>query len=79
MKRIKRPTALSLISLGLGLVAAVLFVMSGSLLPLIMAVICFIVSAVGRKRESYDDYRNRYEERFGMSDVESDDASAEKE
>ena len=46
----------------------VLFVLTGSFLFIIAAFIFLFISGFARKRESYDDYRKRYDERYGMND-----------
>jgi hypothetical protein len=78
MRRLRKSTALSIILAGIAMLAFFLFVISGSFIPLILALILLIISGYARKKESYEAYRDRYEERFGMTpdDEKPDDPAA---
>jgi hypothetical protein len=72
MKRIKKNTPLSIVLLGLGAFSLPAMFVTGNLLLGIGAVLLISISFAARKTESYDDYRNRYDQKFGTDD-ESDD------
>jgi hypothetical protein len=66
MRRLRKNTATSMVLGGLSIVCFVLFGMSGALVIAVLAVVLLVASGFARKRESYDDYRKRYEEEFGL-------------
>ena len=72
MRRLSRRTAPSMILGGLALTLFTFFVLSGSFLFIILAFILLFISGFTRKRESYDDYRKRYDERYGVNDEEQE-------
>ncbi len=76
MKRLSKNSILSVILASLAISFFLIFIASGSFIPLIIAAILLVSSGFARKRESYEDYRDRYEQKFGMSedeDTASDD------
>ncbi len=70
--RVRRPTILSLILAGFGIFFLFVFITTGIILALIAAGILLITSPFARKRESFDEYRERYERQYGISDDEED-------
>jgi hypothetical protein len=72
MKRIKKNTPLSIVLLSLGAVSLPAMFVTGNLLLGIGAVLLISISFAARKTESYDDYRNRYDQKFGTDDEPDD-------
>jgi hypothetical protein len=68
MKRIKKNTPLSMVLMSLGAFSLPLMFVTGNLLLGILSVVLIIGGFMARKTESYDEYRNRYEAKYGMSD-----------
>ena len=73
MKRIRKGTILSAILTGFSLMLLVLAFYAGSLFFGGAAVVLFVLGQLARKRETYDDYRARYEEKYGMAEPEEDE------
>ena len=73
MKRYKKGTALSYILVGIsGVSIVLLFLSGGNVLFGILAIMLFIFSRFAMKKESYLDYRDRYEEKYGLKDETED-------
>ena len=68
--RKRRRTIASSILGALALVASILVVMTGSAFFLGLAIILFIAAFASRKRESIDEYRERYDEEYGIEEGE---------
>lgn len=54
--------------LALGSLALPLFFTTGNILIGIGAVVFIVIGVFSRKPESYDSYRNRYEQRYGIDE-----------
>ena len=74
MRRLKRTTVLSAILAGLAITMFIFFVLSGGIIPLVGVLLFLILSGIARKKESYEEYRDRYEERFGMREKDGQDS-----
>jgi len=74
MRRLKRATILSAVLAGLAITMFVFFVLSGGIIPLIGVLLFLVLSGFARKKESYEEYRDRYEQRFGMSEQDEQDS-----
>ena len=72
MKRLRRSTIPSTILLSVSIFFGFLVVYTGNILLTIGVLLFFILSRVARKTESFDDYRDRYEEKYGMTDPEKE-------
>lgn len=72
MRRGKRSTVLSALLAGTAITMFVLFVLSSSIIALVVAFVLLVASGYARKRVSYDQYRDEYEQRFGMREEEHD-------
>jgi hypothetical protein len=70
MKRLRKTTALSAFLSGLSVLAIVLAFYAGNLLFGIAGVVLLAIALAARKRESYNEYRDRYDEKYGMKDPE---------
>ncbi len=70
MRRLKRVTLLSAVFAGLAVLMFVFFVSTGGIIPLGGAFLFLVLSGFARKRESYEEYRDRYEKQFGVKDEE---------
>ncbi|MBT3275116.1 MAG: hypothetical protein HN368_18320 [Spirochaetales bacterium] len=66
MKRIKKHSALSITLLSIGSVLLAMLFVTGSLAFLVGTPLFVIAGLLARKSESWDSYRTRYEERYGM-------------
>lgn len=73
MKRRKRPTVLSIILGVLGVVALFFTFASGSIVFAVATTLLLIGSFRSRSIESFGEYRDRYEAKYGLTDPESTD------
>ena len=79
MRRLRKRTVVSVLLAGFGIAFLVMFAMTSSIPVLVIAFVLVFASGMARKKESYDDYRARYEESFGMNaESESDEKGEEK-
>lgn len=76
MKRRKRPTVLSLILGALGAVALFFTFASGSIVFAVATILFVVASLRSRSTESFGEYRDRYEEKYGLSDQSDDQADS---
>ena len=70
MKRIRKHSPLSIVLFSISSILIALLLYSGNLLIGGGAVLFFVLGLFARKPESYEAYRDRYEQRYGMSDNE---------
>jgi len=70
MKRIKKTRPINIILVSLGAILLPLMFATGNLLIGIAALILIVVGFATRKPESYDEYRNRYEQKYGIDEAE---------
>lgn len=72
VKRIRKPTILSMVLMSVGIFLMFLMFYTGNLVIGGAGLILFVLGLRSRKRESFDEYRDRYNERYGIdSDEES--------
>jgi len=69
MRRRRRTIASSILG-AFALLTMILLVMSGSAFFLGLTILLFIVAFASRKRESIDEYRDRYDEEYGTDEGE---------
>lgn len=72
MKRRKRPTVLSIVLGVLGAVALFFTFASGSIVFAVAAILFVVASLRSRSTETFGEYRDRYEEKYGLSDQTED-------
>ena len=72
MRRLRKSTILSVILASLAISFVLLFIVTGNIIPLVLAFVLLIASGYARKRETYEEYRDRYEQRYGMESRETD-------
>ena len=75
MKRIKKTRPLDVILVTLGAILLPLMFATGNLLIGIAALILIVVGFATRKPESYDEYRDRYDLKYGGAGVEESDGN----
>ena len=73
MRRIKKNTPASFILLSIGSIFLPLMLFTGNLFFGIGLVVCVVLGIVSRKPESWDAYRNRYEQQYGMDESETEE------
>lgn len=79
MRRSKKTTVLSAVLAGTAITMFIIFLVAGGIIPLVAAFLLLFASGYARRRVTYDEYRDRYEEQFGMDESDSpeqDDPSA---
>ena len=67
MKRIKKNSRLSIVLFSISSLLLALLLFSGSLIVGAGVVLFFTLGLVARKPESYESYRDRYEQKYGMA------------
>ena len=67
MKRIKKSSRLSIVLFSISSLLLALLLFSGSLIVGAGVVLFFTLGLVARKPESYESYRDRYEQKYGMA------------
>jgi hypothetical protein len=74
MKRRKYTTILSFIFMFLSVSGLTLTLFSGSIIFLIATLLFFVLSLTTRRKESFSEYRDRYEEKYLTTDEQQEDA-----
>jgi membrane protein implicated in regulation of membrane protease activity len=77
MKRKKKPTVLSIILGVLGAVALFFTLAAGSVVFAIAAVLLIVAGFRARVTESFSEYRDRYEETYGLNEPTEPEAPPE--
>lgn len=72
MKRRKKPTVLSIILGSLGAVALFFTLASGNIVLAVVTILLVVGSFRARTTESFAEYRDRYEEKYGLNEPEKD-------
>ena len=73
MKRFRRATFGSVFFSTAAVLLFVLLLVSGNILFAVAAGVCIFLSPMLRKRESFESYRDRYEDAYGLSDKDDKD------
>jgi hypothetical protein len=73
VKRLKKYSPLSLILTGLSFTLVTLTILTAAWPFGILAILLFIFGRMAMKKETYDEYRDRYETQFGMQETDEDD------
>lgn len=78
MKRLKKYSPLSLILTGLSVTLVTLTILTAAWPFGILAILLFIFGRMAMKKETYDEYRDRYEAQFGMQETDEDETDDQK-
>jgi len=68
MKRLKKPTVLSMVLMSVGIFMVLLLFYTGSILIGGAGLVLFVIGLRTRKRETFEEYKDRYNEKYGIED-----------